>query len=84
MLPADTRASPAQNWHSSRVRRCPRSLPGLLPDELEELAMARSGQPAYRGDRSFRMVHRRGVLDPAHMTNVPVEVRGRLDDARSG
>jgi 23S rRNA (adenine2503-C2)-methyltransferase len=54
-----------------------RSLAGLLPEELEELALAQ-GQPAYRGRQIFEWIHRRGVLDPARMTNLPAALREQL------
>jgi 23S rRNA (adenine2503-C2)-methyltransferase len=59
-----------------------RSLPGLLPDELEDLAVS-LGQPAYRGRQVFEWIHRHGVLDPMHMTNLPAALRDRLAYARS-
>jgi 23S rRNA (adenine2503-C2)-methyltransferase len=60
----------------------PRSLPGLFPDELEQLVLS-WGEPAYRGRQVFRWIQRDGVLDPSLMTDVPLEVRARLDSHRS-
>jgi 23S rRNA (adenine2503-C2)-methyltransferase len=54
-----------------------RSLAGLLPDELEDLLLS-WGEPAYRGRQIFRNVHRRGVLDPERMTDLPAALRARL------
>jgi 23S rRNA (adenine2503-C2)-methyltransferase len=60
----------------------PRSLPGLFPDELEQLVLS-WGEPAYRGRQVFRWIQRDGVLDPSLMTDVPLTVRARLDSHRS-
>src|SRR5215470_4914586 len=46
----------------------------LFPEELEQL-LAQQGQPAYRGRQIFAWLHRRGVLDPAQMSNLPLSVR---------
>jgi 23S rRNA (adenine2503-C2)-methyltransferase len=54
-----------------------RSLAGLFPEELEDLA-ASLGQPNYRGRQVFEWVHRRGVFDPGGMTNLPTDLRTRL------
>ncbi|MCA1645092.1 MAG: 23S rRNA (adenine(2503)-C(2))-methyltransferase RlmN [Chloroflexi bacterium] len=56
----------------------PRSVPGLLPNELEQL-VAQWGEPAYRARQVFHWIHRRGVLDPREMTDLPAALRGRLD-----
>ena len=37
------------------------------------------GQPAYRGRQIFHWIHRRGVLDPAEMTDIPLGLRERLE-----
>ncbi len=50
-----------------------------LPEEWE--ALARSwGEPAYRGRQIFDWIHRRGVLEPEQMTNLPKTIRQRLVD----
>src|SRR5262249_19965287 len=36
------------------------------------------GEPAYRGRQIFHWIHRRGVLDPARMSDLPLSVRTRL------
>jgi 23S rRNA (adenine2503-C2)-methyltransferase len=59
-----------------------RSLAGQFPEELEELAGS-LGQPAYRGRQVFDWIHRRGVLDPAEMTNLPAGMRSQLAATRS-
>jgi 23S rRNA (adenine2503-C2)-methyltransferase len=59
-----------------------RSLAGWSPEELEEL-VAGWGQPPYRGRQIFDWIHRRGVLDPDQMTNVPLDVRSCLESGRS-
>jgi 23S rRNA (adenine2503-C2)-methyltransferase len=59
-----------------------RSLAGLLPEELEELAVS-LGQPAYRGRQIFEWIHRRGVLDPARMTNLPATLRQHIASPRA-
>jgi 23S rRNA (adenine2503-C2)-methyltransferase len=46
----------------------------LFPEELEQL-LAQQGQPAYRGRQIFAWLHRRGVLDPSQMSNLPLSVR---------
>jgi len=62
--------------------RLNRSLPGLFPDELEQLVLG-LGEPAYRARQIFLNIHRRGVLDPAEMTDLPVALRERLHYAGS-
>ena len=54
-----------------------RSLPGLFPDELERLVVS-WGEPAYRGRQVFHWIHRRGVLSPSEMTDLPRDLRDRL------
>jgi 23S rRNA (adenine2503-C2)-methyltransferase len=54
-----------------------RSLPGLLPDELEDL-VASLGYPRYRGRQVFEWLHRHGVFDPRLMSNVPTGLWTRL------
>src|ERR671933_1450312 len=41
------------------------------------------GEPAYRGRQIFGWIHRRGVLDPHAMTDLPAALRGRLELVRS-
>ncbi len=59
-----------------------RSLPGLFPDELERLVVS-WGEPAYRGRQIFHNIHRRGILDPSVMTDLPLGLRTRLVKAGS-
>jgi 23S rRNA (adenine2503-C2)-methyltransferase len=59
-----------------------RSLPGLFPDELERL-VASWGEPAYRARQIFHWIHRRGALDPAEMTDLPLTLRRHLASVRS-
>jgi 23S rRNA (adenine2503-C2)-methyltransferase len=59
-----------------------RSLLGLLPVELEAL-VAEWGEPAYRARQVFQWLHRRAVLEPSQMTDLPVAVRQRLEPLRS-
>src|SRR3954462_6606527 len=54
-----------------------RSLLGMFPRELEALVET-WGEPAYRGRQIFSEMHRRGVLDPLRMTNLPARLRERL------
>jgi 23S rRNA (adenine2503-C2)-methyltransferase len=54
-----------------------RSLLGMFPEELEGLARE-WGEPAYRGRQVFHWLHRRGVLDPTRMTDLPERLRARL------
>ena len=39
------------------------------------------GEPAYRGRQIFHWLHRRGVLDPAHMTDLPPALRAAARSA---
>src|SRR5919202_1654967 len=41
------------------------------------------GEPAFRGRQIFGWIHRRGVLDPHAMTDLPAALRGRLELVRS-
>ena len=41
------------------------------------------GQPAYRGRQIFHWIHQRHVLDPIEMTELPLELRSRLESGRS-
>jgi 23S rRNA (adenine2503-C2)-methyltransferase len=59
-----------------------RSLPGLFPEDLEHLVLG-WGEPAYRARQIFHNVHRRGVLDPHEMTDLPAALRDRLYAAGS-
>ena len=54
-----------------------RRLLGMFPEELEELLLG-WGQPRYRARQLFHWLHRRGVLDPAEMTDLPAGLRERL------
>lgn len=47
------------------------------PEELAGFA-ERAGFPAFRGRQLFGWLHRKGVLDPAAMTNLPVALRDHL------
>src|SRR5215471_2513490 len=68
-------------WHSSSVTP-PRTLLGMFPHELEEL-VGTWGERAYRGRQIFSELHRRGVLDPSLMTDLPVRLRRRIEVTRS-
>ena len=59
-----------------------RSLPGLFPDELEQLVASWS-EPSYRARQIFHWIHRRGVLDPHQMTDLPATLRERIQVAQS-
>lgn len=50
-----------------------------LPEEWET-TVAGWGEPPYRGRQIFQWIHRRGVLDPQEMTDLPKRVRARLED----
>ena len=41
------------------------------------------GQPAYRGRQIFHAIHHRHVFDPMSMTDLPLELRTRLDTSAS-
>ncbi len=69
-LPADSLAAP-----SHPVAR--------LPAEWEERVVA-WGEPAYRGKQIFDWIHRRGVLDPDEMSNLPKALRERLKEEGVG
>src|SRR5215831_1499856 len=68
-------------WHSSSVTP-PRTLLGMFPHELEEL-VGTWGERAYRGRQIFSELHRRGVLDPSLMTDLPVRLRRCIEVTRS-
>jgi 23S rRNA (adenine2503-C2)-methyltransferase len=59
-----------------------RSLVGMFPGELE-LLVEQWGEPAYRGRQIFSELHRRGVLDPSNMTELPKSLRQRLSVTRA-
>jgi 23S rRNA (adenine2503-C2)-methyltransferase len=59
-----------------------RSLPGLFPEELEEFVVS-LGQPAYHARQAFHWAHRRGILDPSRMTDLPLSLRAQLPSTRS-
>ena len=48
-----------------------------LPEEWEQV-LAAWGEPRYRGKQVFAWIHRRGVMDPAAMTDLPASLRERL------
>ena len=53
---------------------------GRLPEEwTAELALL--GEPKYRAQQIFRWIHRRGELDAANMTDLPLALRQRLGEA---
>jgi 23S rRNA (adenine2503-C2)-methyltransferase len=54
-----------------------------LPREWEERVLA-WGEPAYRGKQVFDWIHRKGVLDPDEMSNVPKALRERLKEEGVG
>ena len=68
------------------LHRVPMRIPELTPPThwLERLphewgeVLASWGEPAYRGKQVFQWIHRRGVLDPEQMTNLPKTLRARL------
>jgi 23S rRNA (adenine2503-C2)-methyltransferase len=55
-----------------------RTLCGALPSELESF-LRDIDERSYRASQVLKWVHRRGVLDPRQMTDIPAELRGRLD-----
>lgn len=50
-----------------------------LPEEWEDV-LAAWGEPRYRAKQVFAWIHRRGVLDPTAMTDLPASLRERLRD----
>ncbi|HRD02726.1 MAG TPA: 23S rRNA (adenine(2503)-C(2))-methyltransferase RlmN [Candidatus Saccharicenans sp.] len=44
-----------------------------------EAYLTRSGQPSYRSDQIFRWVYQAGKSQPAEFTDLPLELRQRLD-----
>jgi 23S rRNA (adenine2503-C2)-methyltransferase len=54
-----------------------------LPAEWEEQVLA-WGEPAYRGKQIFDWIHRKGVLDPNEMSNLPKTLRQRLSEEGLG
>lgn len=56
----------------------PMTLAGLFPEEWEQ-RVTDWGEPAYRGRQIFRNIHRRGVLVPRAMTDLPTGLRARLE-----
>jgi 23S rRNA (adenine2503-C2)-methyltransferase len=60
------------------VTEARRDLLSLYPEELQELAVS-LGEPAYRGRQLFHWMHKRGVLDPRDMTDLPAALRERLE-----
>lgn len=55
----------------------PAGLLERLPAEWEELLKG-WGEPRYRAGQIFQWIHRRGVFDPAQMTNLPARLRDKL------
>ena len=58
----------------------PDDILGSGSEELARLALS-MGQAAYRGRQLAEWIHRRGVLDPAAMTNLPAAFREELRSA---
>ncbi|MFW2388866.1 MAG: 23S rRNA (adenine(2503)-C(2))-methyltransferase RlmN [Polyangiales bacterium] len=54
-----------------------------LPAEWEASVRA-WGEPKYRGEQIFDWIHRRGVLDPDEMSNIPKRLRERLKEEGLG
>ncbi|MBI4700688.1 MAG: 23S rRNA (adenine(2503)-C(2))-methyltransferase RlmN [Deltaproteobacteria bacterium] len=48
-----------------------------LPQEWQSVLAAR-GEPPYRARQIFRWIHGRAVIDPAKMTDLPLELRAAL------
>ena len=48
-----------------------------LPEELSQ-SLAGLGEPGFRGGQLFKWLHRRGVLDPLEMTDLPARLREHL------
>ena len=46
--------------------------------------MSEWGEPAYRGKQIFDWIHRRSVLDPEEMSNLPKSLRARLKEEGLG
>ena len=53
------------------------SICGALPDELEQWLIQR-GRRSFRADQILAWVHKRGVLEPAEMTNLSISLREEL------
>jgi 23S rRNA (adenine2503-C2)-methyltransferase len=51
-----------------------------LPEEWREVLVAQGERP-FRAQQVFRWIHQRGVLDPAKMTDLSVELRQRLAES---
>ncbi len=54
-----------------------------LPEEWRAVLEA-WGEPGYRGTQVFGWIHKRGVLDPDAMTNLPKSLRAKLKDEGVG
>jgi 23S rRNA (adenine2503-C2)-methyltransferase len=54
-----------------------------LPEEWEACVVAWE-EPSYRGRQIFEWIHRRGVLEPSRMTNLPKPLRRRLEEEGLG
>ncbi len=55
----------------------PSSLAGLFPEELEQL-MVEWGERGYRARQVFHNIHKRAILEPGAMTDLPLGLRERL------
>ncbi len=51
-----------------------------LPEEWTDL-LASWGEPRYRALQVFRWIHKRGVMDPEQMSDLPKSLRARLAEA---
>lgn len=51
----------------------------MLPEELEDWLLS-MGEPTYRAEQILRWIHRKGVLTPEGMKNVPAALRDRLGE----
>ncbi|ADU51035.1 23S rRNA m(2)A-2503 methyltransferase [Thermaerobacter marianensis DSM 12885] len=72
-------AGPAETPASGADLAVPtRQWAGLLPEELGRVLSA-WGEPAYRGRQIFAWLHRRGVTRFAEMTDLPKDLRRRLE-----
>jgi 23S rRNA (adenine2503-C2)-methyltransferase len=61
----------------------PQSALERLPEEWAEL-LEGFGQPRYRALQVFHWIHRRGVMDPRQMSDLPKSLRERLIEAGLG
>ncbi|MBO6162437.1 MAG: 23S rRNA (adenine(2503)-C(2))-methyltransferase RlmN [Eubacterium sp.] len=70
---------PKGRWHrnSREDKALDPDFLSLLPEELTEY-MKEAGYPAFRGKQVFEWLHKKQVMDPAEMTNLPKELKERL------